>query len=365
MIKKILFGLVAGLSLASCTEDYTNWASPQSNDAKVVGDIQIAAQPVQSINLADVTTETVQVCSYQVTATEEYKVDSVKMMLINPEDIGTTYYPVQEEGYIKTATLAEIVSNAYGIKAVERTMKGYVQAYATTTNGVHVCSEPATFELKVTPEPVTEYYLVGTPNSWKLAYGSIGALIPTSKTTVEYTSYFTSNWDCRIATPDQVASSNWSNIGSATDNCKDATGTLLENTSNCITSPEAGYYTLKADMENMTYSWEKCEDQNPTTYSQIGLVGMNDDWDNDVVLTQLYTSDGNPSHMWFAQNVAINTCSWGVKFRVDAAWDTSFGSGDNGFPYGIANGGDNITVKTGTYDIYFNDITKRYYFLKK
>ncbi len=34
MIKKLVYGLAIIAGLVSCNDDYTDWASPQSNDSK-------------------------------------------------------------------------------------------------------------------------------------------------------------------------------------------------------------------------------------------------------------------------------------------------------------------------------------------
>lgn len=55
MIKKILLGMTLLLSMVSCTEDYTDWANPQTNpeeEAVSFGDGSVT--PVEVINLADV-----------------------------------------------------------------------------------------------------------------------------------------------------------------------------------------------------------------------------------------------------------------------------------------------------------------------
>ena len=64
MIKKILLGMTLLMSMVSCTEDFTDWAHPQTNpqeEAVAFGDGSVT--PVDVINLADVNTEKVKVAS--------------------------------------------------------------------------------------------------------------------------------------------------------------------------------------------------------------------------------------------------------------------------------------------------------------
>ena len=63
MIKKILLGMTLLMSMVSCTEDFTDWANPQTNpeeEAVSFGDGSVT--PVDVINLANVKTEKVKVC---------------------------------------------------------------------------------------------------------------------------------------------------------------------------------------------------------------------------------------------------------------------------------------------------------------
>ena len=73
--------------------------------------------------------------------------------------------------------------------------------------------------------------------------------------------------------------------------------------------------------------------------------------------------NGQPTHVWYALGVKIESCTWGVKFRANGSWDTSWGKGDKGFPYAQSNTGDNIPFEPGTYNVYFNDLTGHYFFV--
>ena len=215
---------------------------------------------------------------------------------------------------------------------------------------------------------IPEYYTVGTVTSWN-DKEKVSAMFPTSSNTVTLTSYFTGAWDMRMWPAENFG--NWDKgkaIGIAENGGKDPAGKLCWNTANDgnLASPEAGYYTLDCDMENMTYQWTKCADQNPAVYEKIGLVGANDDWNNDIFLTQVQSnnSDGKPTHLWYALGVKIENCSWGVQFRANGSWDQQWGKGDKGFPYAQSNTKSNIEpVAPGTYNIYFNDITGHYFFV--
>lgn len=215
---------------------------------------------------------------------------------------------------------------------------------------------------------IPEYYPVGTLTGWN-GGEKVSAMFPTSGNTVTMTTYFTGAWDMRMWPAENFG--DWTKgkaIGISENGGNAPSGNLVWNTENDgnLASPEAGYYTLDCDYKTMTYQWTKYGDQAPATYEKIGLVGANDDWSNDIFLTQVTntTGDTKPTHLWYALGVKVDYCSWGVQFRADGAWNKQWGKGDQGYPYGQSNTTSNIEgIVPGTYNIYFNDITGHYFFI--
>ena len=77
--------------------------------------------------------------------------------------------------------------------------------------------------------------------------------------------------------------------------------------------------------------------------NQIGVIGLNGDWDNDIVM------EYNP--VWTRFYVDIEaTDATEMKFRADAAWDLNWG-------VDCAQGGGNIAVAAGKYRVYFNPVS--------
>ena len=66
-------------------------------------------------------------------------------------------------------------------------------------------------------------------------------------------------------------------------------------------------------------------------------------------------------HIWYITNV--NLTNGKLKFRANNAWDVNWGSSDEDFGIGTQ-GGPNINVKAGTYNIYFNDATGAFSMIK-
>ena len=76
---------------------------------------------------------------------------------------------------------------------------------------------------------------------------------------------------------------------------------------------------------------------------QIGVIGLNGDWDNDIVM------EYNPKWTRFYVDIDAAAATE-MKFRADAAWDLNWG-------VDCAQGGGNIPVEAGKYRVYFNPST--------
>ena len=84
------------------------------------------------------------------------------------------------------------------------------------------------------------------------------------------------------------------------------------------------------------------------SFDKVGLIGLNGDWDNDVVMTyNMYKG-----RFWADVDLPAAT---EFKFRLDSAWDCNWG----GNLEALSGGGDNIPIDSGQYRIYFymNDET--------
>ncbi|MBR6631189.1 MAG: starch-binding protein, partial [Alistipes sp.] len=76
---------------------------------------------------------------------------------------------------------------------------------------------------------------------------------------------------------------------------------------------------------------------------QIGIIGLNGDWDNDIVM------EYNAKWTRFYADIDVAEATE-MKFRADAAWDINWG-------VDCVLGGDNIAVPAGQYRVYFNPVT--------
>jgi hypothetical protein len=76
---------------------------------------------------------------------------------------------------------------------------------------------------------------------------------------------------------------------------------------------------------------------------QIGIIGLNGDWENDIVM------EYNAKWTRFYADIDVAAATE-MKFRADAAWNLNWG-------VDCVQGGDNIAVEAGKYRVYFNPAT--------
>ena len=160
MIKKILLGMTLLMSMVSCTEDYTDWANPQTNpqeDAVAFGNGSVT--PVDVINLADVTEDKVQVASIVApTSSNAAYTPTIKI------NLGDKTFDIDNDGKMATADLASYISETYGKRPIEHDIDATLDAWISNGSTAVKMATSETFQVKAIPvAPVIEegYYLVG------------------------------------------------------------------------------------------------------------------------------------------------------------------------------------------------------------
>ena len=155
------------MSMVSCTEDYTDWANPQSNpeeEAVAFGNGSVA--PVDVINLADVTGDKVKVASIVApTSTKDTYTPSFK---INFD--GQTF-DIDADGNMAKADLVNYITGKWGKRPTERDLDATLDAWLSNGSTAAKMATSAKFQVKAIPEaPFIDaaYYLVGDLTEWKL-----------------------------------------------------------------------------------------------------------------------------------------------------------------------------------------------------
>ena len=467
------------MSMVSCTEDYTDWANPQSNpdteEAVSFGDGSVT--PVGVINLADVTGDKVKVASIVApTSTKETYAPFFKI------NLGGQSFDIDADGNMAKADLVNYITNTYGKRPIERDIDATLDAWQSngSTAAKVKMATSETFQVKAVPEaPFIDaaYYLVGNLTEWgldtklKFAHsdadvyedpvftlmftttkddqywkiipqgnvdkGNIwavendpkgvvgvendgddamsGKLLTTTSTGVkayagkiakagiyqmtinmmDYTytikqiapeyylvgklqGWSPENKTCLMYAETPMVQSYttqwnedanlkiwlgsdfgvWDNAyGAKNDGDNSVEGKIAG--SGAIVCPEPGaFYTFKVDFSTMTYKWTKLENQNPTAYEHVGLIGVGGNWDKDVDMTEV------TPHNWFIEETLPEGS---FKIRANHEWNDAanwgFAEGQEFSSTGklITSGGSkNIKVSAGKYRIFFNDITLEY-----
>lgn len=242
-----------------------------------------------------------------------------------------------------------------------------VQASVNGSNMDYVYSSPVS--LSVIAQYVANvpdlYYIVGAMQGWNTSDQSC-IFYPSTSVVTNQT--YTTRWDgeanFKIFPGSEYA--NWGSWASAfcapTNDDQSANGTIVpDNGGGNFKAPVPGeYYTFTIDMANMTYTWTRLDNQNPTSYNSIGITGDFNGWADgqDILLTEV------SPHNWYVR--ATIPSDGGIKLRVDGGWTTNWGGDVNVTEdfWGVAQaGGGNMTAPAGTYDVYFNDITSEYVFV--
>ena len=126
-----------------------------------------------------------------------------------------------------------------------------------------------------------------------------------------------------------------------------------------ISVAAAGYYTVVVDNIKHTCTISPATPDNTKTFSSMGLIGVDGDWNTDIPMKAVNTKAAN-NHLWTC-TITIKSDTE-AKFRAEGGWDNNWGK--VAFPYGkAAQNGANIKITKGTYKVFFNDLTGEYNFI--
>lgn len=178
MNKKLVYGLAIIAGLVSCNDDYTDWASPQSNsENEAVEKFTLTVQPaVSSIDFATETAESIQLFS---TNLQSGQTDAYNVAFSAENVTETVVLTAASDGTVASAELQDVVATIYGKAPVERTLSVKVSADVaiSTADGTIVAEKEAQpFTLNITldaPQISEHYYLIGAPSSWDMADTSL------------------------------------------------------------------------------------------------------------------------------------------------------------------------------------------------
>ena len=362
MIKKILLGMTLLMSMVSCTEDYTDWGTPQSNsqeEAVAFGNGSVTA--VDVINLAEVATEKVKVASIvaptssDAAYTPNYKIN-----------FDGQSFDIDAEGNMAKADLANYIVDKFGKRPTERDIDATLDAWVSNGATAIKMATSETFQVKAIPEaPVIDegYYLIGdmfkAQESDDWSKETMKAFNHSDKDVYEdpvfTVSFETTKADqyWKIIPKKNIDSGDiWAAgvVGPKVDGDDSMTGTLTNGDAKAGKIAKAGKYKLTINMMDYTYTIEEVK-YDPFIY----FIGATDGWTN--AEQKLALVDANTgTYTGFLYCADPN--NWGNQFkfqRVAGSWDNEINAGAfNTFDGAATNENGNIGVNAGEGVYYFD-----------
>lgn len=352
------------MSMVSCTEDYTDWANPQSNpeeEAVAFGNGSVA--PVDVINLADVTGDKVKVASIVApTSTKDTYTPSFKI------NFDGQSFDIDADGNMAKADLVNYITNKYGKRPTERDIDATLDAWLSNGSTAAKMATSETFQVKAIPEaPVIEegYYLVGDMfttddvNGW--TKGVAKAFNHSDKDVYEdpvfTVSFETTKADqyWKIIPKKNIdADDLWAPgvVGPKVDGDDSMTGALTNGEAKAGKIAKAGKYKLTINMMDYSYTIEEVN-YDPFIY----FIGSTDGWkSNDQKLALV--DDAKGVYTGYVYLADPNAAGFEFKFqRAQGNWETAIGAGTfvsfDGAAIGVDNG--NIGVNAGE-GVYYMDV---------
>ena len=362
MIKKILLGMTLLMSMVSCTEDYTDWANPQTNpEEEAVSFGNGSVTPEGVINLADVTGDKVKVASIvaptssNAAYTPNYKIN-----------FDGQSFDIDADGNMATAELTSYIVDKYGKRPTERDIDATLDAWVSNGSTAVKMATSATFQVKAIPEaPVIEegYYLVGDMfttedvNGWTK---EVAKAFKHSDKDVYEDPIFTVSFETtkadqywKIIPKKNIDSGDlWAAgvVGPKVDGDDSMTGLLTNTEAKAGKIAKAGKYKLTINMMDYSYTLEEVN-YDPFIY----FIGATDGWKN---AEQKLALVDDAKGVYTGYLYCADPNGWGNQFkfqRVAGSWDNEINSGAfSTFSGAATSEGGNISVNAGEGVYYFD-----------
>ena len=359
------------MSMVSCTEDYTDWANPQTNpEEEAVSFGNGSVTPEGVINLADVTGDKVKVASIVApTSTKDTYTPSFKI------NFDGQSFDIDADGNMAKADLVNYITNKYGKRPTERDIDATLDAWVSNGSTAAKMATSETFQVKAIPEaPVIEngYYLVGDMFNVE-AVGDAAAVdgwnTVSAKQAFKHSDkdvyddpIFTISFETTkadqywkiIPKKNADAGNIWAAgvVGPKVDGDDSMTGALTNGDAKAGKIAKAGKYKLTINMMDYSYTIEEVN-YDPFIY----FIGSTDGWKSSDQKLAL-VDDAKGVYTGYVYLADPNAAGFEFKFqRAPGNWDTAIGAGTfvsfAGAAIGVDNG--NLGVNAGE-GVYYMDV---------
>jgi hypothetical protein len=368
-MKKILSLLGAALLTVGCTEDFKDWANPQTNAQEEPKTVTVTVGSIpETIDLATVTGETVQVFIPNVQVSDE-SVTEYNVMASNEDNSTEFELTADAQGFVTVDELQDAVVTLYNANPnIERTVKLIITSFTKVGSQSIKYVSTATVKVKpIAPQISQNYYIVGGPNDWSESAKNKSLKFNHSGKDVYEDPVFTvvfpaSSGDTWFAIGDDEAceaianDNDWSKLLGTTkgngntdpEGNLDNRYNLSDDGSFCV---PAGAKFIKVTINMMDRAY-KIEAVNISEHYY--LVGGPNDWKESAVNKMLKFNHSNLS--------VVDDPVFTITFSAAAEGDTWFAFGDDEACEAIANDtwnklfgtkGDSQDLK-GTFDFRYN-----------
>ena len=147
---------LAGLFMGACSDDYTDWASPQSYEQEAA--ITLPGFKASAVSAIDLNNPGAQVKTFalnEAALPEGYQLANARIELtadgvVNAE---TTSVNTTIAGLADSATIQKVVSDAFGLRPTARTLNAHVYVNAVK-NGQAAFIDAGTVKVVATPNTI-------------------------------------------------------------------------------------------------------------------------------------------------------------------------------------------------------------------
>lgn len=365
---------LAGLFMGSCSEDFKDWADPQTNPQEDAITIPgFTATAAQAIDFASVTTDSVNTFSLSSAALPEgFTLGNARIELTpqGVENATKTTVNTSLDGKGAVADLASVVESAYGKRPTARTFDAQVYVNAIK-EGQAVLIDAGKINLVMTPKaPFIDaaYYLVGDMfttddvNGWntisdkqKFKHSDKDVYEDPIFTITFETTKADQYWKIIPKTNVDAGNTDASAagvVGPKVDDEDSMTDSLTNVDAKAGKIAKAGKYKLTLNMMDYTYTFEEVK-YDPFIY----FIGATDGWKSSDQKLAL-VDDAKGVYTGYVYLADPNAAGFEFKFqRAQGNWDTAIGAGTfvsfGGAAIGVDNG--NIGVNAGE-GVYYMDV---------
>ena len=368
------------LLLASCTEDYKDWADPQVNpQAEVVTFGTGSVASVDVIDFAQIpdSVEMVKVCDITAPATTDEAYAPKYSIILNGQE-----FPMTADGMINASDLEMYVVQLFGQAPEVRELTARVKCVMTNgTTATTIMSDEFTVKaIPDTPKISSAYYYIGTSNGWdaksviyQLDNGG-GDVYSNPVFTVVVPATGEDNWFKILPQETMDLDNIWDGefIGYAENGANEMTGSFVEGANDVVAFAfkipgdiRADKYRLSFDMLNRTFEFEPIiELGTPDLWYLVGSCIGNGSWGNaadalGTALVPLYPALDNYGILSY---VGYFPAGQGFKLiHNPGSWDEQWGMSDGVLVKNDGGSGNIEVAEDGyykiTYDMDFDAVT--------